>query len=124
MGREHRPAPTGVRPRHHATVSGTRLGQKHPERFEELLAARLEYPTPPEAWQAQRDACSRFLLDGVPPGPIDQPTWVVHGTLDRVVPLENAAAIKRRIPQATVTELPGRLVATSAGSNARTRSTR
>lgn len=81
--------------------------EEHPGRFEELLAARLEHPTPPEAWQAQWDACSRFLVDGVPPGAIEQPTWVVHGTLDRVVPVENAAAIKRRIPQATVTELPG-----------------
>lgn len=80
---------------------------EHPDRFEELLAARLEHPTPSEAWQAQWDACSRFLVDGVPPGPIDQPTWVVHGTLDRVVPTENAAAIKRRIPHATVTLLPG-----------------
>jgi 3-oxoadipate enol-lactonase len=80
--------------------------EEHPRRFEELLAARLEHPTPPEAWRAQWDACSRFLVDGVPPGPIDQPTWVVHGTLDRVVPVENAAAIKRRIPHATLTELP------------------
>jgi pimeloyl-ACP methyl ester carboxylesterase len=81
--------------------------EEHPERFEELLAARLEHPTPPEAWQAQWDACSRFLVDGVPPGPLHQPTWVVHGTLDHVVPVENAAVIKRRIPHATVTELPG-----------------
>jgi 3-oxoadipate enol-lactonase len=81
--------------------------EDHPGRFEELLAARLEHPTPPEAWQAQWDACSRFLVNGVPPGPIDQPTWVVHGSVDRVVPVENAAAIKRRIPHATVTTLPG-----------------
>lgn len=81
--------------------------EEHPERFEELLAARLEHPTPPEAWQAQWEACSRFLVQGVPPGPVDQPTWVVHGTLDRVVPVDNVAAIRRRIPHAAVTELPG-----------------
>lgn len=81
--------------------------EEHPERFEELLAARLEHPTPPAAWQAQWEACSRFLVNGVPPGSIDQPTWVVHGTLDRVVPVDNVAAIRRRIPHATVAELPG-----------------
>lgn len=80
---------------------------RHPDRFEELLAARLEHPTPPEAWQAQWDACSRFLEHGVPPGDIDQPTWVVHGTADRVVPFANAAAIRRRIPQAALTEVEG-----------------
>lgn len=81
--------------------------EEHPERFEELLAARLEHPTPPEAWRAQWEACERFLVDGVPPGAIDQPTWVVHGTRDRVVPVENAAAIARRIPHATVTTIDG-----------------
>jgi pimeloyl-ACP methyl ester carboxylesterase len=80
---------------------------EHPAEFEELLAARLAHPTPPEAWQAQWDACERFLVYGVPPGAIEQPTWVVHGTRDRVVPFDNSAAVKRRIPQATVREVFG-----------------
>ena len=32
---------------------------------------------------------------------------VVHGTADRVVPVENAAAVERRIPQARTTLVPG-----------------
>lgn len=101
-----RPAPEFARATMPISLSPSWV-EEHPDEFEELLAARLEHPTPPEAWQAQWDACSRFLVDGVPHGRIDQPTWVVHGTLDRVVPVENAAAIARRIPHATVVELPG-----------------
>lgn len=81
--------------------------EEHPAEFEALLTSRLEHPTPPEAWQAQWDACSRFLERGVPPGEIGVPTWVVHGTADRVVPVENASAVARRIPQARTTLVPG-----------------
>jgi pimeloyl-ACP methyl ester carboxylesterase len=38
----------------------------------------------------------------VPPGEITAPTWVVHGTDDRVVPYENAALVQARIRQAEV----------------------
>lgn len=76
--------------------------ERHPARFEELLAARLEHPTPPEAWRAQFDACERFLAVGLPDGEIPVPTYVVHGTADRVVPYPNAAVIQQRIPHAEV----------------------
>lgn len=97
--------------------------EEHPGRFEELLAARLAGA--PHASGGLAGAAGRMLTvprRRGPSRPIDQPTWVVHGTLDRVVPVENAAAIKRRIPQASVTELPAPV--TSAGLNGRTRSTR
>jgi 3-oxoadipate enol-lactonase len=74
--------------------------ETHPDRFERLLAARLEHPTPPAAWKAQWEACERFLRVGVPDGDIDVPTAVVHGTADRVVPYENAEIVRARIPQA------------------------
>lgn len=74
----------------------------HPERFEHWLAARLEHPTPPEAWRAQYDACERHLDEGLPPGDIEVPTYVVHGTADRVVPYGNAELVRKRIPQAEV----------------------
>ena len=80
---------------------------ENPDRFEELLAARLEHPTPPEAWRAQFDACKRFLSTGLPDGDITVPTYVMHGTADRVVPYENAAVIKARIPQALVLTVEG-----------------
>lgn len=81
--------------------------ERNPERFEELLAARLEHPTPPEAWRAQFDACERFLATGLPDGDITVPTYVIHGTADRVVPYQNAAVIKARIPQAEVLTMDG-----------------
>lgn len=81
--------------------------EAHPDDFERLLAARLEHPTPPECWKAQWDACERFLKVGVPEGEIDVPTWVVHGTEDRVVPYANAELIRRRIPQAEVVTMTG-----------------
>jgi 3-oxoadipate enol-lactonase len=102
----HLPAPDFAR----ATMPislGAEWVAAHPERFEELLSARLEYPTPAEAWRAQWDACERFLETGVPPGDIRVPTWIVHGTADQVVPYENAAAIRRRIPQAQLLTLHG-----------------
>jgi pimeloyl-ACP methyl ester carboxylesterase len=76
--------------------------EQHPERFESLLAARLEHPTPPEAWRAQYDACERHLDGGLPDGPVDVPTHVVHGNLDRVVPYENTEAVLARVPHAEV----------------------
>lgn len=81
--------------------------EEHPAQFEALLAARLEHPTPPEAWQAQWEACAEFLERGVPAGEIRAPTWVVHGTADRVVPAVNADAVVRRIPHAEQTLVPG-----------------
>jgi 3-oxoadipate enol-lactonase len=81
--------------------------EAHPDEFERLLAARLEHPTPPECWRAQWDACERFLRVGVPDGDIGLPTWVVHGTEDRVVPYANTELIRRRIPRAEVVTIDG-----------------
>lgn len=74
----------------------------HEQEYEELLALRLESPTPPAAWRAQFDACAAFLQTGLSAGGVDQPTLIVHGTADRVVPHANAAHLARRLPQAQV----------------------
>jgi 3-oxoadipate enol-lactonase len=76
--------------------------------YDELLAARLEFPTPPEAWEAQYAACVRFVEQGAPVEQIGVPTLVVHGDADNVVPVSNGRALARRIPQAELVELPGR----------------
>ncbi|MGZ4493508.1 MAG: alpha/beta fold hydrolase [Nocardioides sp.] len=81
--------------------------EEHPARFEQWLAARLEDPTPPEAWRAQYDACERHLDQGLPEGDIDLPTYVVHGTADRVVPYGNAELVRKRIPRAEVVTMNG-----------------
>ncbi|MGH3508782.1 MAG: alpha/beta hydrolase [Nocardioidaceae bacterium] len=77
----------------------------HPEQFEALLAARLEHPTPAEAWKAQYDACEAFLAEGLSDREITVPTWVAHGVKDRIVPFENAEVTCRRISQAELVEM-------------------
>ncbi len=80
---------------------------RNPERYEELLRARLEYPTPPEAWRAQYAAAEEFLADGVDAEQIAVPTLVLHGDQDRVVPIENGRALARRVPGARFGSLSG-----------------
>lgn len=71
---------------------------EHPEEFEQLLHDRLEYPTPPECWRAQYDACNEFIAKRTPVEQIEAPTLVVHGDADRIVPYENGVELARRIP--------------------------
>ena len=73
---------------------------EHPDEFEQLLADRLEHPTPPECWRAQYDACRRFVEQVSPVEQIEAPTLVIHGDADRVVPYENGLELARRIPDA------------------------
>jgi pimeloyl-ACP methyl ester carboxylesterase len=84
-----------------------RWAEQHPEEFEELLDLRLGAPTPTECWQSQYEACVSYLQRGLPRGPITQPTVIIHGTADRVVPYQNAAHLARRLPQASVVTLDG-----------------
>ncbi|HET7387257.1 MAG TPA: alpha/beta hydrolase [Nocardioidaceae bacterium] len=88
--------------------------EEHPDRFEALLGARLEHPTPPESWKAQFDACEAFLAGGLPEtaagregAPLDVPTHVVHGTADRVVPYANAEVVVERFPGAELVTMNG-----------------
>jgi 3-oxoadipate enol-lactonase len=81
--------------------------EANPDLYDELLAARLEFPTPPGCWQAQYDACVRFVETGAPVEQIGVPTLVVHGDADNVVPVSNGRALARRIPQAELVELQG-----------------
>lgn len=72
----------------------------HPEEFEAALAARLAHPTPAFAWRRQFVACAEFLAEGIDAESIRQPALVLHGTLDRIVPLENSFLLARRLPRA------------------------
>ena len=80
--------------------------EEHPAEFEELLALRLSAPTPATAWRAaQFAACTDFLRAGLPAGVVPQPSTVVHGTADRVVPYVNAAHLAERLNGAPVVTL-------------------
>lgn len=74
--------------------------EEHPDEFERLLADRLEFPTPPECWRAQYDACLDWGRRVTPIEQIERPTLVVHGDADRIVSYANGVEVARRIPGA------------------------
>lgn len=80
---------------------------EHPHEFEALLRDRLEFPTPPECWRAQFDACLEWAARVTPVEQIEAPTLVVHGDADRVVAYANGVALARRIPDARFETFPG-----------------
>jgi pimeloyl-ACP methyl ester carboxylesterase len=82
--------------------------ERNRERFEEILAARLEDPTPEETLDAHLRACYAFYGRGCEVERIDVPTLVLHGDADVIVPVENGRMLASRLPNARYVELPGR----------------
>jgi 3-oxoadipate enol-lactonase len=80
----------------------------NPQRFEQILAARLEEPTPYETLDAHVVACYGFYERGCAVERIALPVLVVHGDQDRIVPVENGRRLSRRLPNARYVELTGR----------------
>ena len=83
-------------------------GERNPERFEEVLAARLERPTPYSTIDAHAEACYAFYRAGCAVEGIAAPTLVIHGAEDVIVPVENGRMLAARIPRARYVELGGR----------------
>ena len=105
-------AARGLPPEEHARATGhlsfsPGWTDAHPDEYESLLAARLEFPTPPECWSAQFDACLHFVEAGVPVERIEAPTLVVHGSADRVVDPRNGELLARRIVGARLERFDG-----------------
>lgn len=82
--------------------------EAHPERFEEILAARLERPTPYATIEAHVAACLAFYESDCPVERVGVPALVVHGDEDLIVPVENGRMLAARLPNAEYVELPGR----------------
>jgi 3-oxoadipate enol-lactonase len=80
-------------------------GDEQPHEFEAFLAARLDPPTPPECWLAQAEAADRYRDTGVDVERIDVPALVVHGDIDRVVPVANGRQLAARMPRAELVVL-------------------
>ncbi|HUP91407.1 MAG TPA: alpha/beta hydrolase [Solimonas sp.] len=68
--------------------------EAHPQEFESYLRRRVEFPTPPDCWLAQFNACADYVAGGVDLSRIRQRTLAVHGTADRVVPFENGLLLR------------------------------
>jgi 3-oxoadipate enol-lactonase len=82
--------------------------ERNPERFEGILAARLEHPTPEKTLDAHLQACYGFYRRGCEVERIEAPALVVHGDADVIVPVENGRALASRLPNAHYVELAGR----------------
>jgi pimeloyl-ACP methyl ester carboxylesterase len=82
--------------------------ERNPERFEEILAARREHPTPEETLDAHLRACYAFYGRGCDVERIAVPALVLHGDADLIVPVENGRILASRLPNAGYVELPGR----------------
>lgn len=79
----------------------------HRDEFEEILRARLAYPTPVASWRAQYDACAAYLASGVRASQVAAPALVIHGTADRVVPYANCKALAAAVPDSRLVTLSG-----------------
>lgn len=70
----------------------------HPAQFEEYLKRRTQFPTPPECWLAQFNACGEYANQGVDLARLRMPALAIHGTADRIVPFENGELLARGLP--------------------------
>jgi pimeloyl-ACP methyl ester carboxylesterase len=77
----------------------------NPERFEEIIAARLEHPSPYETIEAHARACYAFYDEGCDVERIETPAFVLHGAEDLIVPVENGRRLAQRLPNAEYVEL-------------------
>jgi 3-oxoadipate enol-lactonase len=81
-----------------------RCRAKHPERIAEDIAQRLAHPFPEQAYRAQMWAAMLHNCHGRLHR-IQVPTLVVHGSEDRMIPVENGRELAERIPGAQLLEL-------------------
>jgi 3-oxoadipate enol-lactonase len=82
--------------------------EANPERFEEILRARLEHPTSYETIDAHMNACYRYYDEGCEVERIEARALVIHGNEDLIVPVENGRMLAGRLPNARYVELAGR----------------
>lgn len=72
---------------------------KNPELIQKLMAKMMEHPAPPQGQMRQTQAImSHETYERLPE--IKAPTIVIHGEVDRTLPVENARILASRIPNA------------------------
>ena len=82
--------------------------EANPDRFEEIIAARVADPATLDTMWAHLEACYGFYSAAIPVEQIDARALVLHGSEDMVVPPENGRMLAARLPNAEYVELPGR----------------
>src|SRR5215210_246314 len=122
-GRERVPRPREVREAYEAAVvlplgeyerATTPLSlapgwpEENPERFEEIVAARVADGATLETMWAHLEACYAYYNEAIPVEQVTTRAFVLHGAEDRVVPPENGRLLAARLPNARYEELPAR----------------
>jgi pimeloyl-ACP methyl ester carboxylesterase len=79
----------------------------NPERFEEILAARIADSGTLDAMWAHLDACYEYYAAAIPVEQIETRAFVLHGSEDLVVPPENGRMLAARLANARYLELEG-----------------
>ncbi len=78
-----------------------------PDRVDALLEENVAHAAPHRTTAAHTRACLRFYEQGAEVERIAMPALVVHGSDDRIVPVENGRRLAARLPHADYVELPG-----------------
>jgi pimeloyl-ACP methyl ester carboxylesterase len=78
-----------------------------PDRVDALLEANVARAVPHRTTAAHTRACLAFYEAGAEVERIAVPALVVHGSDDRIVPVENGRRLAARLPHADYVELPG-----------------
>lgn len=73
--------------------------REHQEEFDQMVAWRLKDNQPPYPYLRQLAAATNLNIEDRL-GEIRNPTLILHGDLDNIVPAENARIIAKAIPQA------------------------
>jgi 3-oxoadipate enol-lactonase len=81
--------------------------EANPERYEEILAARIADGAPMETMWAHVDACMRYYAAAIPVEQIEARAYVLHGSEDVVVPPENGRMLAARLPNVRYEEIEG-----------------
>ena len=81
--------------------------EANPERFEEILAARMADVATLDVMWAHLEACYEYYDAAIPVERIEARAFVLHGSEDLVVPPENGRMLAARLPNARYEELPG-----------------
>ena len=78
-----------------------------PDRLDALLEENVARAVPHRTTAAHTRACLGFYAEGAAVERIAVPALVVHGSADRIVPVENGRRLAARLPHADYVELPG-----------------
>ena len=76
-------------------------------RYEQYLAARVEFPTASHVWQQQLKACQDHLSAGVAVDAIGARITIVHGDDDHIVPFANACHLASQANDANLVPMVG-----------------